>query len=427
MSDTMEALRETTAELERIAETPLLTSTVIEIIKDDVRVATSQGVAIIKLPAKVKLKPGQAILVHGESKQFVRINPFPNDGFVATVTDIDDENHVATIDVNGRPQLFPLPEGLKAGDRVILDEHGACIIKVLPRKTQGYTVPETNVTWEDIGGNEDAKSAMVDAIENPHKYRELYEFYGAKGAKGILLYGPPGCGKTMLGKAAATSIGSAEGFIYCKGPEVLDPYVGVAEATVRSLFARARQYQEETGNRAVIFIDEAEALLGNRGARNAHMEKTIVPTFLAEMDGVEDSGAVVILATNRATSLDPAVVRDGRIDRKIEIARPSKEDAVAIVASHLRKAPCNTCKDEMAAYIVNKAWDSTFLHKGSAHALSDFVSGALFAGIVDKAKMHALRRDIADKSMTGINYEDVDAALLLTAKEFGATTIETLQ
>jgi proteasome-associated ATPase len=418
-----EALAE---ELERIATEPLDMGTVVEVEGNDVRVAVTGGHVIVKQPAekKNKVKPGQSILVHKQSMQFIRPNPFGNEETVAVVTDIIDGK--ALIEMKGEPHLIPLVDDLKEGDKVLLDNFGSYIVRVLPKKSEGFSVGETGVSWDDIGGNHEAKQAMIEAIENPHLYADLYAFYGAKGAKGILLYGPPGCGKTMLGKAAATALGAADGFIYCKGPEVLDPYAGVAEATVRSLFSRARRFKAETGKRGVIFIDEAEALLGNRGARYAHMEKTIVPTFLAEMDGVEDSGAVVILSTNRNMALDPAVVRDGRIDRKVEISRPGFEDSKEILLTHLKNAPIKTPLEEMSAYIAQKTFEATFQQKNVELQVSNYVSGSLLAGIVEKAKMHAMRRDIAAGTQTGLCFPDVDYGLSQTFQEMGATNLESL-
>lgn len=417
------ALREQAQELDRIASDPLETATVLEAIGDDLLVATGRGRSAIKAAAQ-KVKPGQSILIHRESGQFIRSNPFPAEGFIATVTDIIEP--FAVIEIDGRTRVLPTVPDLKAGDRVVLDEFAAFILRVLPKTVSGYAVPETDVSWDDIGGNAEAKAAMIEAIEHPHKYRKLYEHYGARGARGIMLYGPPGCGKTMLGKAAATSIGSSDGFIYCKGPEVLDPYVGVAEATVRSLFSRARDFQADHGKRAVVFIDEAESLLGSRAARNAHMEKTIVPTFLAEMDGVEDSGAVVILATNRNMALDPAVVRDGRVDRRIEVGRPSADDAKQIVFSHLRKTPTTAPPEALAERVVDLAWSESFSHNGATYPLQAFASGSLFAGIVDKAKARAMRRDIADNTVSGVGPEDMDSGLALAISEMGSTSLEAL-
>lgn len=414
--------------LERLATEPMGSATILETKGDDVRVATKGGQLVIKQPTdrKKKLKPGESILVLGSTNQYVRDNPFANSGSVAMISNINTEDQLAEAEINGRTVLFPLVAELKPGDRVILDEYDSFILSVLPRKNEGYAVPETGVTWDDIGGNHTAKQAMIEAIEFPHKYKELYEFYGTRGAKGILLYGPPGCGKTMLGKAAASSIGSAEGFIYCKGPEVLDPYVGVAEATVRSLFNRARRFKEETGNPAVIFIDEAEALLGNRGQFYAHMEKTIVPTFLAEMDGVEDSGAVVVLSTNRSMSLDPAIVRDGRIDRKVEIARPNLDDSKDILLTHLRHSPINGNCDDLAKKVVDDVWEAMFFHQGKPYEMKLYVSGAMLAGIVEKAKMNAIRRDIKNNTKLGIGIDDLGAGLVQTIQEMGATTLEEL-
>lgn len=428
IQDLEKQLEEQAKILERLATDPLGSATVIEAKDDDVRVATKNGQLVIKQPKdrKKKLKPGESVLVVASTNQYIRDNPFANSGSVALISNVNTDDKLAEAEINGRTVLFPAIENLKPGDRVILDEYDSFILSILPRKNEGYSVPETGVTWDDIGGNHTAKQAMIEAIEYPHKYKELFEFYGTRGAKGILLYGPPGCGKTMLGKAAASAIGSPEGFIYCKGPEVLDPYVGVAEATVRSLFNRARRFKAETGNAAVIFIDEAEALLGNRGQFYAHMEKTIVPTFLAEMDGVEDSGAIVILSTNRNMALDPAVVREGRIDRKVEIGRPSFDDSKEILITHLRHSPTNGKCKTLAEKVVADVWEAIFVHQGKAHEMKMYVSGAMLAGIVEKAKMSAIRRDIRDGTKLGIGIDDLGAGLVQTIKEMGSTTLEEL-
>lgn len=409
--------------LERLATEPLDPATVVKIKGSDVLVHSSNGPIVIAKPTD-KLAEGDSILINRQSSQYVRTNPFEAAGSVVTVNDVVDGN--ALLEIDGRTRLIPAIKGLEPGDKVVLDHHSSFIVRIFPRTNKDYVVPETSVTWDDIGGLQEAKEAMIEAVEHPHLYKEIYEHYGSKGTKGILLYGPPGCGKTMLGKAAATSIGSADGFIYCKGPEVLDPYVGVAEATVRSLFARARSYEKRSNRRAVIFIDEAEALLGRRGSRHSFMEKTIVPTFLAEMDGVEDSGAVVILATNQAMSLDPAVVRDGRVDRKIKIARPNALESRQIVLAHLKKTPCGSCFEELTDQLLKQAWDATFHHEGKEVALNEYVSGALWAGIVEKAKRSAMRRDIDSKTKSGIGMEDLQSGLLTTLKEMGATSLEAL-
>jgi proteasome-associated ATPase len=415
------ALKEQAELLERIAAERLEPATVLAIKDDDVRVASGRAAFVIKQDKKDKLKIGDPILIHVKTSQFVRRNMLPGVGTTLTVSDVIDG--MAAVDMGGTTKLFPTMVTIKAGDTVMMDEFDSIVVRVLPPRVKPYAVPETGVTWDDIGGNAHAKAAMIEAIEHPHLHKDLFAFYGAAGAKGILLYGPPGCGKTMLGKAAATSMGASDGFIYSKGPEVLNPYVGVAEATVRGLFSQARDFRAKTGRRAVIFIDEAESILGARGARGSYMEKTIVPTFLAEMDGVSDSGAVVMLATNRSMSLDPAVVRDGRIDRKIEITRPNKEDSVAIAKTHLRKAPTDDA-DGLSHHLIDTAWFAGFTNGGNPYTFAEVVSGSLIAGIVEKGKTFAMRRDIANGTRTGLKPEDIDGGLRLAMSEMSATSLE---
>lgn len=370
--DIREQLLEATETLERIAQDAMLPATVIGISANTLRVASNETQMIIAKDKKASFSIGDQILIHHQQKAYIRHNEFkPKGTKIFVVQDLHEGDCV--IEINGEKRLVPaIPEDVRIGDKVTLDATLSVVMNILPRAKKAFTAAETGVHWDDIGGNHAAKEALIEAIEHPIKFAELYAHYGASPAGGILLSGPAGCGKTMLAKAAATSIGSIDGFLHCKGPEVLDPYVGVAEATVRGLFARAREYQQRTSRRAVIFIDEAEAILGHRGARYAMMEKTIVPTFLSEMDGMDESPATVILATNRPGDLDSAVVRDGRMDRRIEIERPNQPDSVEIVMSHLKKAPTATeDREDLALSLVDEAFMSTFVNGGQERPLAD--------------------------------------------------------
>lgn len=239
---------------------------------------------------------------------------------------------------------------LEAGNEVLLHPKTMQIVEHLgrPPLEASRFAPESipDVKWEDIGGLEVAKADMVEAIEVPHRHKELFAYYGKKQIKGILLSGPPGCGKTMLGKAAARALadiygaaGSRTGFLYVKGPEILNQYVGQTEQTIRDMFFDAKRHKEEHGYPAIIFLDEADAILAARGTRNIGIGNTIVPQFLTEMDGMDESGAIVIIATNRPDVLDPAIVRDGRIDRKVAVVRPNEQNACAILEMNFAKVP----------------------------------------------------------------------------------------
>ena len=217
-----------------------------------------------------------------------------------------------------------------------------------------------------------------------------------------------------MGKASATSIGAEDGFISIKGPEVLDPYVGVAEANVRSAFIKARAYKEVAGRPAVIFIDEAEALLTARGRQYNHMGQTIVPTFLTEMDGIDDSSAIVILSTNRDDMLDPAITRDERIDFQVEVKRPLINEAKEIMFIHLNGKPIAPKHDNIG--LIELATEELYLHTHLPF------SGALLAGCVHKAVAHALQRDIANNGkITGLSPVDFEWATQQIIKQDGKT------
>jgi len=289
--------------------------------------------------------------------------------------------------------------------------------------------PTMPISWDDIGGLEDAKREMIEIVELPHKFSALYKFYNKRQAKGILLWGPPGCGKTMLGKAAATAMatthktdGNGAGFHYIKGPEILDKYVGVAEATIRRIFERAKKHKAQYGYPAVIFIDEADAILAKRGSGiSSDINNTIVPMFLAEMDGMEESGALVLLATNRADVLDPAVTRDGRIDRKIKVTRPTLQSAAEIFMIALKGVPVN--KESPKNVLAQKASESLFsedrllyqIHTKTGgtipFTLKELVNGGMVVGIVDQAISLAIHKDIKKSAKTGLCEEDIMIAI----------------
>lgn len=292
------------------------------------------------------------------------------------------------------------------------------------------------VSWDDIGGLEEAKKLMIEMVELPHTNPGIYQYYNKRLPKGVLLYGPPGCGKTLLGKAAAYSLakiykGKAQtsGFIYIKGPEILNKFVGSSEESIRSIFIRAREHKKQFGFPATIFIDEADAILSKRGSGiSSDVEKTIVPMFLTEMDGLEDSGAFIILATNRPDILDPAVVRDGRIDRKIKITRPTKESAKEIFLLNVKKTPLEKkcTKERLANLAVEKVFSAENvlynvqfegIDTQEAFTLDKVVNGAMIANIVDTAISAAMRRDLLRNTKTGVNEEDIVQAVATIAKE----------
>jgi proteasome-associated ATPase len=386
----------------------------------------------VLLPKNREVKPGDTVTVVTETMQIVDVASVQIGGNIGylrrrvdeTFSEVDYESSVRVV-FNGK-----FADSLEKGDRVVLDGTATVIIRNLGKEDERFNfTAETNITWNEIGGLTEAKRQMIEAVELPHKNPEIFRFYGKRPVKGILLYGPPGCGKTMLGKATATTLariyngdGASAGFIYIKGPEILDRFVGVAEATVRQIFARARKHKATHGYPAVVFIDEADAILAKRGSGiSSDVERTIVPMFLTEMDGLEDSGALVILATNRSDILDPAVVRDGRIDRKIKIDRPTAESAAEIFRLNLKQVPLNNgySLEELAKLGSDEVFASRrVLYQIATRSngmlnftLGNIVNGGMIVSVVDQATSIALHRDLSKKKPEGLCKDDLVAAV----------------
>jgi proteasome-associated ATPase len=360
-------------------------------------------------------------------------------GMAVTIKDIPDKDH-AEIDANGTARvvltgLFADPAmKLEKGCRVILDESGTIIMKNLGKAQGQYTFSaKTGVSWNDIGGLEDVKQQMAEAIENPIKHKELYSSYGRKPTKGILLWGPPGNGKTMIGKAVATSIAELyktdeSGFIYIKGPEILNMYVGASEERIRSIFSSAREFKAKTGCPAIIFIDEAEAILSKRGSgKSSDVDKTIVPQFLTEMDGLDESSAIVILTTNRPDMLDSAIIREGRIDKKIKVPRPTQQSVEMIFNLNLKKVPCLMEAKKLAKSAAQLVFDTELClydismksGKKMQFCMSHIINGAMIAAIVNEAITSAINRDLAGnkKTPTGVTLDDMHESIMKSFKQ----------
>ena len=309
-----------------------------------------------------------------------------------------------------KPADVGKPTTLPVGTKVLTSEKA--VLGVMPEELiEKEEIPHFNlIEWEEIGGLKSQVQKIRDTVELPVTHGSLYKEYGISASRGIVLYGPPGCGKTMVAKAIASQMLKGtkltkDSFIYLKGGEMLSPFVGEAEAGIKAIFDRARHNFKKTGNRSVIFIDEAEAILPRRGSRfSSDVDTTIVPTFLSEMDGFEENATFIILATNFLSQLDEAVIRPGRIDLAVEISRPTEEDAEDIFNIYLSA----TKTQEKSKDLAKKA-AKAMMKSGRSD-----ISGALVKNLVDKAATIAIKREVEDKkAKKGITFEDIQTALTI--------------
>jgi len=354
-----------------------------------------------------------------------------DDGIRVVVTARADEDAVCTLSDNLRGTR------LRVGDRVRIDARSALVLEVLGRPDVDELLLEVvpDVTYDDIGGLDRQIAEIADAVELPFLHADLFAEHRLPAPKGILLYGPPGCGKTLIAKAVANSlakkvaaaIGEDKGrsyFVNIKGPELLNKYVGETERQIRLVFERAREKSDE-GWPVIVFFDEMDSMFRTRGTGvSSDMESTVVPQLLAEIDGVEGlENVIVIGATNREDLIDPAILRPGRLDVKIRIDRP---DAVAAKQVFLRylneEIPLRDGEsiDQMVDAAVaemyrtdeaNRFLEVTYAN-GDKEVLyfKDFASGAMIENIVRRAKKAAIKRVIAGGTR-GVAMADLIAAV----------------
>src|SRR3954469_17037832 len=397
-----------------------------------------------------KLKKGTRVLVN-EAFVIVGDLGFETAGPVTKITEVIGKDRLRVGSEHGLHSMVLqrsselVHSNLKSGDEVRVDSNYRMALEMLSStKTDEYyldTVPE--LPWEKVGGQETALQAIKDAIDLPLLHPDLFKKFQHATPKGFLLYGPPGCGKTLIGKATAfnltkqlgTKTGSemSEYFMHVKGPEILNMWVGESERMVREIFGTAREKRKE-GFMPFVFIDEAESILGTRRAsRHSNILSTLVPMFCSEMDGIDSlNDVVIILASNRADLIDPAILRPGRIDRKIKVNRPDKEGTREIYRIYLTDSlPYDGVlakeADGIGASIErlierfvdwqfarrdeNKFLEVT-LRSGRKETLyrSDLISGAIIASIVERAKAIAIKRAIGTQQDQGIRETDLQLA-----------------
>jgi proteasome-associated ATPase len=335
-----------------------------------------------------------------------------------------------------------LGEKLRAGDHLLMDGRSGLLVERIPRPEVEELVLEEvpDVTYDDVGGLDDQIEQIKDAVELPYLYSELFHEHELQPPKGILLYGPPGCGKTLIAKAVANSLaqrvsektgnsGARSFFLNIKGPELLNKYVGETERQIRLIFQRAREKSEE-GYPVIVFFDEMDSLFRTRGTGiSSDIESTIVPQLLAEIDGVESlKNVIVIGASNREDLIDPAILRPGRLDVKIKIERPDEASATKIFRQYLTTnlpiADAETGKhggpqkavegmisaavDRMYAIDDTNRFLEVTYQNGDKEILyfKDFSSGAMIENIVRRAKKLSIKRQI-DNGEKGISTQDL--------------------
>ena len=322
---------------------------------------------------------------------------------------------------------------IRSGDNVLIDASGDLVIERLPRpEVEDLILEEVpDISYDDVGGLDSQIEQITDAVELPFVHHALFAEYDLPAPKGVLLYGPPGCGKTLIAKAVANSLankvsylsGDANArsfFLNIKGPELLNKYVGETERQIRLVFQRAREKSEQ-GWPVIVFFDEMESLFRTRGSGiSSDIESTIVPQLLAEIDGVEALRNVIVIgASNREDLIDPAILRPGRLDVKIKIERPDAEAAAAIfsrylvpalpIASEMVETVGGGDPDKAVRGMIERTVEDMYRPADANQFLEvtysngdkeimyfrDFASGAMIENVVRRAKKLAIKREIS--------------------------------
>ncbi|WP_346655152.1 proteasome ATPase [Arthrobacter sp. 260] len=402
-------------------------------------------VAVSPLINLAQLMPGQEVLLN-ESLTIVAGLAFERAGELVTVKELLGSDRALVIGRADEERVVRLngplqAERIRVGDALSVDNRSGYALEKIPRSEVENLVLEEvpDIAYEDIGGLGPQIEQIRDAVELPFLHPDLYREHGLKAPKGILLYGPPGCGKTLIAKAVANSLaarvmertGSSETrsyFLNIKGPELLDKYVGETERHIRLIFARAREKASD-GSPVVVFFDEMDSLFRTRGTGvSSDVETTIVPQLLSEIDGVEKlENVIVIGASNREDMIDPAILRPGRLDVKIKIHRPDAEGAAEIFGKYITEnLPLHA--DDLGEHggsraatvqaIIRRTVEKMYSTEKSNEYLEvtyangdtemlyfkDFNSGAVIQNVVDRAKKYAIK-DLLLDNQKGLRIE----------------------
>lgn len=402
------------------------------------------------------LTPGREVILN-EALNIISVQGFEKAGEIVTLKSLlEDKDRAVVIGRADEERVVRIADSLvgteiKAGDSLVLDTKSGFIYEKIPKSDVEELVLEEvpDVKYEDIGGLGQQIEQIRDAVELPFLQKDLYKEYQLKAPKGILLYGPPGCGKTLIAKAVANSLakkvsektGNDTGksyFLNIKGPELLNKYVGETERHIRLIFQRARDKASE-GMPVIVFFDEMDSLFKTRGSGvSSDVENTIVPQLLSEIDGVEGlENVIVIGASNREDMIDPAILRPGRLDVKIKIERPDAQGASEILSKYLtpdlplnqddldehkgdRQATVNSMIQRAVERMFNDSDENRFIEVTYANGdkevlyFKDFSSGAMLENIVSRAKKAAIKEFLQNQKK-GIRVEHL---LLACLEEF---------
>ncbi|MBO1413610.1 proteasome ATPase [Streptomyces sp. FH025] len=457
--DQIVALKE---EVDRLAQPPAGFGTFLEANEDGtadiftggrkLRVNVSPNVALDELSR------GQEVMLN-EALNIVDAMAFERIGEIVTLKEIlEDGERALVLGHTDEERVVRLAEPLheatiRAGDALLLEPRSGYVYEVVPKSEVEELVLEEvpDIDYRQIGGLSNQIELIRDAVELPYLHADLFKEYELRPPKGVLLYGPPGCGKTLIAKAVANSLakkvaevtGRPQGksyFLNIKGPELLNKYVGETERQIRLVFQRAREKAGE-GTPVIVFFDEMESLFRTRGSGvSSDVENTIVPQLLAEIDGVEGlENVIVIGASNREDMIDPAILRPGRLDVKIKIERPDAEAAKDIFSKYLKDSlpfhPDDLKEHDgsveatvvaMIQSVVERMYSETeenrFLEVTYANGdkevlyFKDFNSGAMIQNIVDRAKKMAIK-DFLDHGQRGLRVSHLLAACVDEFKE----------